>query len=257
MWPPRRPSGRKPSSCWTGWYCRRGGRSRAPGGRGGAHRGGTGPAAGPGRSRRRPPKPRRSPMDTGNPDLFPPVIDSIAVDSGFEMALAAALDDGRPRWTKARRCIGAGRPARRPIAARGGRMPGEARQGAGRLARRLSHTGLVADEATDGDCPPGLPRSAACHPQRRPLALGRLRRCRGPDRGRAAPDPEEPPCGPGRRHRVPEQADAAFEAAGARQDETREKVRANRRTWTTHLPSSAAPATCWPGSDARPRHGVA
>ena len=178
-------------------------------------------------------------LETGNPDLFPPVIDSIAVDSGYEMALAAALgddgsaslDEGAPvHWRTL-----AALPDDKPLPD-GAECLAKRVKAPDALARRLSHTGLVADEATGRKLSLGLApgqqlvtrdgarwrwdgyTAAAEAPTAAAVRLTQKNRL-------AALDAEIAAAG-----KAQDKADAAFEAAGARQDETREKVRASRKT---------------------------
>ena len=89
-------------------------------------------------------------LDTGNADLFPPVIDSVTVDSGYEMAFAAALgddvsaslDEGAPVHWRTLPPLADGRPLPGGVPSLGERV-----RAPDALARRLSQTGLVPDEA--------------------------------------------------------------------------------------------------------------
>jgi len=84
-------------------------------------------------------------------DMWPPLIDAVAVTPGYEAALAAALgddlaaplDEGAPLHWRALPPLAA--PAPLP---EGARPLGDVVTGPAALARRLSQTGLVADEAT-------------------------------------------------------------------------------------------------------------
>ncbi len=178
-------------------------------------------------------------LDTGNPDLFPPVIDSISVDGGYEMALAAALgedgsaslDEGAPvHWRSLPplpddRALpdgaeGLGKRVRAPDA----------------LARRLAQTGLVPDEAT------GKRLSAALAPGQQ-LVTREGARWRWDGYTAAAEAPTAAAVRLTQKNRLAEldaeiakartaqeRTEAAFEAAGTRQDETRERVRSSRKT---------------------------
>ena len=95
----------------------------------------------------------------GDEDMWPPVIDQITVDPGYETALGAALgddlsapaDEGAPiHW----RLLA---PLEGPPALPMGAEPLEHRvKGADALRRRLSQTGLVPDEATGHALAPSL-----------------------------------------------------------------------------------------------------
>jgi chromosome segregation protein len=90
-------------------------------------------------------------LGVDRPDMWPPVIDSLTVAAGYELALAAALgddltaplDEGAPFHWRALPPLENALPlpdGARPLA--------EFVSGPTALARRLSQTGLVADEAT-------------------------------------------------------------------------------------------------------------
>ncbi len=178
-------------------------------------------------------------LDTGNSDLFPPVIDSVSVDGGYEMALAAALgddgsaslDDGAPVHWRTLPALpdDASLPDGVECLARRVRAPDA-------LARRLSQTGLVADEAT------GKRLSSLLRPGQQLVTRDGARwrwdgytaaaeaptaaAVRLTQKNRLAALAKETAAAQG----AADRCEAAFEAAGIRQDETREQVRSSRKT---------------------------
>ncbi len=92
-------------------------------------------------------------LETGSPDLWPPLIDAVAVDEGYEAALGAALgedlsasaDEAAPvRWRTLPPIEGA------PALPEGATPLAQFVRAPAQLARRLAQIGVVASEA-DGD----------------------------------------------------------------------------------------------------------
>ena len=130
--------------------------------------------------------------------LWPPVIDHISVEKGYEKALGAALGDDLDapvdpsspmHWTEV------AERRRRPDSSRWRRAAGSLREGAGatRAAARANRRGRT--RRRHQACRSSQDRPAAGIARRRPLALGWL--CRGracADRRRPAPGATQPFC---------------------------------------------------------------
>ena len=178
-------------------------------------------------------------LEAGNPDLFPPVIDSVTVDSGCEMAFAAALgddvsaslDQGAPVHWRTLPPLPDDQPLPDGVEILAARV-----RAPDALARRLSQTGLVADEAT------GFKLSAALAPGQQ-LVTRDGARWRWDGYTAAAEAPTAAAARLTQRNRLAaldpeiaaartslEAAEAAQELAGKRSDETREQVRVGRKT---------------------------
>ncbi len=123
-------------------------------------------------------------------NLWPPVIDGITVDKGYENALGAALGDDLDapvdpsapmRWT------GAGVDRRDPALPEGVEPLAAHVQAPPELARRLAQIGVVAKRARRRLVSQLKPGQRLVSPRRRPLALGRLCRRRPCADRRGAP----------------------------------------------------------------------
>ena len=178
-------------------------------------------------------------LDTGNPDLFPPVIDSVTVDSGYEMAFAAALgddvsaslDEGAPVHWRALPPL----PGRTVLPDGAEGLATRVRAPAA-LGRRLSQTGLVPDEAT------GRRLSVNLVPGQQ-LVTRDGARWRWDGYTAAAEAPTAAAARLTQRNRlaaleseiaasraVLEKAEDALQTAQGRNNQTREQVRTNRKT---------------------------
>jgi len=98
-------------------------------------------------------------LETGEPEMWPPMIDAVSVEAGFEAALGAALgeeldassDDAAPvHWTRLDPFADA------PALPAGARPLSDVTQAPAALARRLSQIGVVDDVATGERLAPGL-----------------------------------------------------------------------------------------------------
>ncbi len=123
--------------------------------------------------------------------MWPPVIDKMTVEKGYEIALGAALGDDLDApvdQSHAMRWMGAAIDATDPALPEGAQALSQYVQAPPELARRLAQIGVV--EAADGGAPrlSAEARPAAGLPRRRPVALGRLcrRRPRADRRGATA-----------------------------------------------------------------------
>ena len=176
--------------------------------------------------------------------LWPPLLDALTVDPGFEKALGAAFgeeleassDRGAPiHW------LPLGPLADAPALPEGATPLGAHVKAPAELARRLAFIGIVADDATGADLQAGLrPGQQLVTARRRGMALGRLHhaRRRAVDGGGAAqpaqPAGRDPPAD--RRRRCRAGRDAAgvdAERAGSPRRATPRRPASSRRARTS------------------------
>ena len=178
-------------------------------------------------------------LETRN--LWPPVIDHVSVDKGYEKALGAALGDDLDapvdasapmHWSKV------ASDASDPALPKGAEPLARFVKAPAQLARRLAQIGVVDRETGSQACGNAQVRPAAGLARRRSVALGRIRRGRAcPDRGGAAARAAQPLCRDRRRiadaHAPRSTASAArsmprkrrFDAASHTEAETRARER--------------------------------